>query len=173
VVISDGDDRKVITGTAKGQLEIYDLNEDDFAVTFELEQAVFGNIKEGRRSRVTLADINQDGKLEALVGNYRGGLALYGTDLISDSSVSTATTVAQNDLNIYPNPASNRIFWSSDYLRIDAITLTSMLGQTVLKKTISATVTSLELPESLSAGVYYLSFYQDGELLDVEKVIVE
>ncbi|MEN0051008.1 MAG: VCBS repeat-containing protein, partial [Bacteroidota bacterium] len=76
VVISDNKDRKVVTGTAKGQLEIYDLNENGLDKAFEIEQTVFGNIKEGRRSKATFADINQDGKLEVLVGNYRGGLAL-------------------------------------------------------------------------------------------------
>ncbi|MEM8525584.1 MAG: FG-GAP-like repeat-containing protein [Bacteroidota bacterium] len=173
VVISDNRNRKVVTGTAKGQLEIYDLNENNFEATFELEQAIFGNIKEGRRSKATFADINQNGKLEVLVGNYRGGLALYSTDLVSDASVSTTATFAQSDLKIYPNPASDRIFWSSEHLRIDAIRLTSVLGQTLLDVNISQTNNALDLPEDLSAGVYYLSFYEDRELISVKKVITE
>jgi len=173
VVITDNKDRKVVTGTAKGQLEIYDLNENNFEEAFDLEQAVFGNIKEGRRSKVAFADINQNGKFEALVGNYRGGLALYSTDLVSDTNVSTTSNFANNELEIYPNPANDRIFWSSKYIRIDEIRLTSVLGQNLLQTTLPSGTTSLFLPKNLSSGIYYLSFYENGELIDVEKVLIE
>ena len=66
----------------------------------------------GYNSTISIADINNDGKLEYLIGNSRGGLIMY-----SDSVWDPGTSLGVNEiapstphqLHIYPNPAKDYV----------------------------------------------------------------
>ena len=75
--------------------------------TFTLLDSDFIGQGIGAMSTISIADINNDGDLEYLVGNARGGLLLY-----SDSVWDPGTTLGVVDiqmghglLHVYPNPA--------------------------------------------------------------------
>ncbi|MEM9889017.1 MAG: T9SS type A sorting domain-containing protein [Bacteroidota bacterium] len=161
---------KIVTGTAKGQIELYDFYGADLNETFELLQAPMGNIKEGSRSHASFSDINRDGKLEVVVGNYRGGLAMYGTDLESDTNVSNQDFIKEiKDFVLFPNPAKDQINWQTNAV-FDQIQVYSVLGQIVLNIERSNNISQLDI-STLSAGVYYFSFMQAGAIVATEKLI--
>jgi hypothetical protein len=63
----------------------------------------------GSMATISIADINNDGKLEYLMGNGRGGLLLY-SDSLWDPSTILGLDVVQgnsNKLQIHPNPAQS------------------------------------------------------------------
>jgi hypothetical protein len=57
-------------------------------------------------------------------------------------------------LKYYPNPVNNHLSISND-APIDAITVTSILGQTVFSKKINALQTEINMSE-LSSGIYFV-----------------
>ncbi len=65
----------------------------------------WGNILEGDDSHLAVADIDQDGSLDVVVGNQRGGLAWYQTNLPSDFSTKTLDMSPSISIHVYPNPA--------------------------------------------------------------------
>ncbi|MBK7939154.1 MAG: VCBS repeat-containing protein [Lewinellaceae bacterium] len=105
-VVTTPDGLDLITGGVNGQLRAYS---NIFASTdpFQLLSLTWGNIDDGNRSSPALADLDNDGILELVTGNLRGGLDLYKTILV-DCTVSTPVTeVPGRVLNIQPNPAGD------------------------------------------------------------------
>lgn len=61
----------------------------------------------GQNSAIAIADINDDGKLEYLVGNSLGGLLMF-SDALLDSSTyisGVQNILRENEMEIYPNPS--------------------------------------------------------------------
>lgn len=101
----------LMTGSALGVVRIYDQIEGNLDGPFRLREDRYGRIREGFRTRPALADINRDGKLELLLGNERGGLGLFATDLEGDPLTRTAEPQTESTFRvaIWPNPARDRI----------------------------------------------------------------
>jgi hypothetical protein len=171
-VVETLDRRVIVTGTSKGQLESYVLPDQNFDAAFVQEATTLGNIAEGKRSSAAFADLNNDGKAEMLVGNFRGGLALYTTDFVVDERVSTETIPTASDFQVFPNPTHDWIQWKGGQL-IDEIRVINSLGQTILKQAIAGGEQSLNLPTDWSRGVYWLQFLRKKEVIDVESVLLE
>lgn len=112
-IVNTPDGPMLIVGTQGGTLRSYFISQN-LQDTFFLSDAAWGGIDVGSRSHPALADLDQDGTLDLMVGNYSGGLSLYRT-VLQDCSVSVKTPVAPaNQLSVSPNPASQwaRITWS-------------------------------------------------------------
>jgi hypothetical protein len=162
----------LVTGTLGGALYAYD-NVTATANAFTPLSLTWGNLDEGSRSSPAIADINNDGKMELIVGNLRGGLTLYKTQLVNCAAVAThevhPSTLA---LGISPNPAS-------DWVRIMLPTETNAatwlvhntVGQEVARGTASADVFSLQV-KNWEPGIYFLEVWSDG-LRGVGKIVVK
>lgn len=112
VIIPTNDGPIIVTGTQRGHLEAYYLqgaSEDVFpAISLR-----WGNLDEGFRSHPALADLDSDGILEMVVGNQRGGLSMFKTELV-DCAVPVSTSAPHTPkLRISPNPATTwvRVDW--------------------------------------------------------------
>ncbi len=106
-------ERLLIIGTQEGHLEAYN-NISATESPYGLESDRWGNLDEGNRSSPAFGDLDGDGILEMVVGNLRGGLALYKTVLVDCNA--TATKVGQAPVRqpqLSPNPARNwvRVEW--------------------------------------------------------------
>ncbi|MFZ4633909.1 MAG: T9SS type A sorting domain-containing protein [Saprospiraceae bacterium] len=102
----------LLTGTQGGQLELY----SDVVTSeqpFPLVSGSWGNIDEGNRSHPTVADLNNDGLLDLVVGNRRGGLSFYETTLVDctmTTSVPSPQTPFAIKINLWPNPAQDQVW---------------------------------------------------------------
>ena len=108
VIIETTDGPVIIVGAQGGHLEAYFVSEN-YEDTFFLTDEKWGNIDVGSRSHPALADIDADGMLEMVVGNYRGGLEMFKTTLV-DCGVSAAIDTPselESRLLISPNPAND------------------------------------------------------------------
>jgi hypothetical protein len=63
----------LFAGNEEGKVQVYGDIEQDLSGTFSQYEAAVSNLDEGVRSSISLADINNDGDLEVVIGNYRGG----------------------------------------------------------------------------------------------------
>jgi hypothetical protein len=160
----------LVTGTLGGALYAYD-NVTATANAFTPLSLTWGNLDEGNRSSPALADINNDGKMELIIGNQRGGLTLYKTELVNCTVPSREVHPSVLNLQIAPNPAS-------DWVRIsmpDNATgcqwqVHNALGQVISTGTASADVFSLQV-KNWGPGIYFLEVLADG-VRGVGKIVV-
>ena len=98
----------VFAGNSAGQLKAYryvpgrPLNEAFEVVSEAVDRVDFGSL-----ANPTLADFDGDGALELVVGNERGGVEFFRTNLYTDGTVPVRTPLAAGvEVTAYPNPTS-------------------------------------------------------------------
>jgi hypothetical protein len=98
----------LVCGSNSGELKAY--RNFNLVDTFDLIDPTWGNVDEGARAHPAFADIDNDGILEMVVGNLRGGLSLFTTTLVDCSTVGTQQPgLPEHTLTISPNPAHDRL----------------------------------------------------------------
>lgn len=171
IIIKAKEKEYVLTGTEVGRLELYNLEADDFNSGFELLSETFGSLQPGNRSKPTVGDLNQDGWYDLLIGNIRGGLSLFSTNIPSGIISNTDKPIA-NAPNIFPNPASDELFVLN--VEVDEIKLTNIFGQESHRLVVKpADKTRFLLPKSIVSGIYFVQAYFRGNLAFVQKIVVE
>ena len=93
----------------------------------------------GLRSAAALADLNADGALEMVVGNFSGGLELLNGNIAVNQDVEE---LLESDFLVYPNPAQGLVTIEG----IGLLKVSNLLGQTVLIREIDGR-TSIALPQ--------------------------
>lgn len=110
----------------------------------------------GMHSAAALADLNGDSVLEVVVGNFAGGLQLFNGNITVNQGIEK---VPNDDFNVFPNPAQGTITIEGS----GRLTITNVLGQTVVTKTIHGKET-MELPR----GLWFVKLDNN-----VRKIVVE
>jgi hypothetical protein len=100
----------LLVGKELGGLRLYDLQSNP-KDTFEIIDGNFGRIREGERTHPVLADLDGDGVLDMIVGNSRGGIAIYKTPYdVEGEIVSTQNIQKTEIITFYPNPTSEQLY---------------------------------------------------------------
>ena len=148
------------SGSKSGNLFKFGNIDGNLTGTFTRD-STYLNIWEGISSNIAITDINNDGSLDLLVGNYSGGVALYQGNN-SPSSVEVKETINLRSLNIYPNPTQNSIVVDiqNNETKNATIEVISLLGKTLINQKISSRKTTISL-ENFSQGIYLVKFYND------------
>lgn len=150
----------IVTGAQKGHLEAYYL-QGASQDTFPAISVSWGNIDEGNRSHPAFADLDNDGTLDMVVGNQRGGLSLYRTELVNCSVPLSTATPNIPDLSISPNPARAwaRVDWPvNTAVRWQAF---NALGQRVAEGESATGSFNIEV-RNWKSGIYILKVEGDG-----------
>ena len=115
----------------------------------------FGDLKEGAFTQLALADLDNDNWLDVVIGNQRGGLAIYNTNIALDGTTSTEVVNTSSELRIYPNPANTTIWldWGAETPSNGRFELLNAQGQLVYSTSLTSTLGSIGLPK-LPSGVY-------------------
>lgn len=100
------DDNKlnVILGNIHGELKVYE--NVDLNTEWQRVDSAFDSLYVGRVVAPFMADIDGDLRLDLWLGNIRGGLTIYETDLISNQY---EFPKSQKPIAIYPNPFQDRL----------------------------------------------------------------
>lgn len=93
--------------------------------SFTLVDSMFQNIWEGPRMMVHGKDINSDGKMDLVIGNAGGGIAIYLGDTLTTAMNETAN---EKFIRIFPNPSSGIFTLESKSVQIKTIEVMNMLG---------------------------------------------
>lgn len=150
----------IVTGAQKGQLEAYYLQGASEAV-FPAISVTWGNVDPGNRSHPAFADLDNDGTLDMVVGNQRGGLELYRTEMETINVPLNTSTPNIPGLNISPNPARAwaRVEWSvNTNIRWQAF---SMLGQLTAEGESASGSFNVEV-RNWKPGIYILKAEAEG-----------
>ena len=100
----------------------------------------------------------------------KNGIDYFGTECDLDVGIKE-TSLQNQHIEIYPNPANNEIIINSKGNKISKIELTNNLGQIVSSKQINDLKTTFNLAD-YSNGVYFLKIYSESNSL-VKKLIIE
>jgi len=168
----------LLVGSESSGIKVYEFNRDSIdAGTFTKVFDQYSDIDEGERISPTLADLNNDGKLEMLVGNYCGGVAFFSQ---SDSIIIPSTVanfVDDCSFVLYPNPASSELFvrLKGSFKNQCKLEVFSLLGSNVFTQEVSnatAGATFKIETHNWERGVYFLRV-SSGNYLRTEKVLVK
>jgi hypothetical protein len=97
--------QRLVMGSEIGDLVYYKSIMNNLNGTFEEVSGPGSDIKDGMRTAVTRADINNDGLPDLIVGNYRGGICFYRGDDKNPNNPDDG----EPDVLIYPNPVINEL----------------------------------------------------------------
>ncbi len=143
---------KLLAGSENGYLRLYDNIDGNLGGAFTLVDSTFENIYEGTHTSPTGADINTDGYMDLVIGNYAGGVSYYKG--VASLSVVEKNNLVQWDVNLFPNPANNSVIIkiSNDNNSTYTLDLYSIVGQLISSQKIING--SKLITENLSSGVY-------------------
>ncbi len=145
---------KLFVGSESGKIYYYDNIDNNLNGNFTLKEEQLLLIYEGTRTAVSVADINSDGFLDMLIGNFSGGLNLYMGKEPGLISVKEQEK-EQNLFNLYPNPANETIHISS-LETINEKEYWIDIYNTTGKKVLSQNFTKQLTVSAINKGVYIL-----------------
>ncbi len=163
---------QLLVGSGSGKVRHYENIENNLEGSFDqITDAVVPSLGTSYSSPA-IADLDNDGKWEMIVGNYRGGLQLYEMQY----GVGTTNPITVANPSVYPNPTQQllhidlaKISKTATHIRLFDIT-----GRQVIAKEIPAQQQnySLQIPEQLTKGVYLLEIKQEMGV-SVAKIVIE
>jgi hypothetical protein len=158
----------------QGKITHYNNIQNNLNGTFTKINTDFGQIREGFYQTIAMEDINADGVIDLLVGNQRGGLAFYQTNLKTNGEIVADETFFLNDekINIFPNPTSNitTIAFGKIQNILHNIQIINVLGQSVFSK--NTTEDALQFDTSTWKNGVYFAVVSAGKEKQVLRLIV-
>ena len=131
-------------GSEQGRLFLYRVTDNPvFEEVGYLWEVICPEMPEsfGMHSAAAAADLNGDGVLEVVVGNFAGGLQLFNGNIIVNQGIEE---VSDDIFNVFPNPAQGCITIEGK----GRLTIANLLGQTILAKEIRGSET-VDLPRGI------------------------
>ena len=103
-------ERELLVGSESGFIHLYDNIEGNVNGMWNLVDSAFQGIRAGVRTGVCAYDYTDDGQLDVIVGNYRGGVGFWRNDSTGGGGNGINESALDQQLMIYPNPATDRLF---------------------------------------------------------------
>ena len=170
--LQDGQ-RKLLVGTEVGIINFFDNINGNLDGEFNLVEEQLAEIKEGDDCAVWLEDINSDGWPDLFYGQIGGGVAFYAG---IDPMISVGeNTIAENNVTIYPNPASDRITvrFENGNSTPKRVVLKNTLGQQVLPE-VESNQNEIQIEtHELSKGVYVIVITTASGSSSSKKLVIE
>ena len=145
-------------GSEQGKLFLYKVTDDPI---FEAADYLWNEICDdmpgtfGMRSAAAVADLNGDGQLEMVVGNFCGGLQLFNAS-IPVNNIGVSELQLDTSVMIFPNPVQSQIHIVSNEDDIQMLMVADLFGRVLMEQPVNAQETVMEV-SGLKKGVYLLT----------------
>jgi len=156
VIFKAGERLLGLVGTDQGCIQLWELVEGDVDAPATKLSSCLGEIEEGTQTSLDIAEIDNDGFFEIVVGNKRGGLAIYNTIIQTNGTISHVEEEYDHriDINLFPNPAYDILNIGTD-LNLSNYKVLNIFGQVIEQSVLKDNqVPIYQLP----SGVYFISF---------------
>ena len=168
-VVQNDDFTLVMSGNRSGTIEVYRFGADSaYTEPFTLLTKTVDSLDLGAFTNPAVADFDGDGVLEMVVGNERGGVNFYETDLRSDLSTGLFSAVRPAfDFSVFPNPVEDELTISGLPAGVREVVLLDVQGRVLRSTTLQSADYNLPSTHAaqtqvqwrlkkLSAGVYFV-----------------
>lgn len=153
----DNDNNLLFAGFKIGKINIYENFSSHIYDNIPLLKENIGNIDVGSDSAPAVADIDNDGYLEMLVGSKRGGFEFWNTD-IKIETVSSLEIKIGKIPEIYPNPIKNtlNIKLNDNFGKNCSLIISNLMGNVVFNGKLHDGNNKTNL-NKLSDGIYFIT----------------
>ena len=153
--VRDGSTVTLYSGSQQGGIYSYSgINPANPFQTFIIDTVINQN-QNGLRTVPVLYDFKNDGNMDMIVGNTRGGLNFY---TMGAGYLGLNNNLPEIDFSLYPNPASNFINIELDQsaYRNNSMKIYNLLGELITEKRVSTSRISLDV-SNYPKGVYLIN----------------
>ncbi len=162
---------ELLVGSDAGNMHRYTNITGNVMGKFTRVDSSYANIYEGTRSAPAATDLNMDGNLDFVIGNSRGGVALYSTQAwvaISNILATKSNLVA----NIHPNPTQNSslLRWSNDNMQRTEIKISDVYGRLISEQTTTGDSAEI-ITQEWSSGIYFIKIILNNAQETVLKLV--
>jgi hypothetical protein len=142
----------IICGSQSGLFKLYGNIDGNLNGDFVMEDSLLLGDRNGERTSISLKDIDGDGFMDAVTGNYAGGICYYSG--IFPDYVEQTTSPIQH-FRIFPNPGSNLNIQSIDE-PIISVTLLDMQGRVILNEQLFGKTFCNLSTQGIANGMYFI-----------------
>lgn len=158
----------LFSGSESGRVFVWSLSPNGAQTQIAPIDSNFSFISEGKRTGISIADLNNDNLPDMVLGNQRGGLCMfYGAEV----SIINEPFFQNEASFLFPNPSSNSIaIGNCSCKTLQDIKLFDFSGRLI------RTITNYSFPnpiniQELSSGIYFLQYEKkNGELMRLKFV---
>lgn len=164
---NNGGSYELYVGSLSGYVYKYNDIDNNIAGNFNLVDSMF--LYEPVRSTVGATDINGDGVVDLLVGNYAGGVTWYSNSTVSVNEIANAPML----FNLYPNPAKDVLYikFENNTKNISHFTtITDVTGRIVYTNQNNLFTEAVDV-KNWSNGLYVCKVVQDGRVVNSKFII--
>jgi hypothetical protein len=161
----------LVVGSERGWLNRYDNIDGNLAGAFTRTDSMYVSIYEGGRIAPAVADINNDGLFDLVIGNYSGGVSLF----YGDTNVTTGMIDQQQVLSfsVFPNPANENIVIKTEQFDHgkQIFIVHDLSGKEILRREISSQQTTISVAD-FPAGMYICTLQDEKGFIANSKLII-
>ena len=162
---------ELVIGSLNGSLHYYSDIDGNLDGNFALIDSTLESIDIGEKSAPAILDLNGDNRLEMVLGNLRGGVALYKSAPITNIGFNEYPVLS---FEVYPNPTDgilNLQLSQTGQLELieGEIKLLDLSGRVILTQKLTSNQNQIDI-KNLGSGVYFLSVEGNG-LKGVKRVV--
>ncbi|MCB9222822.1 MAG: T9SS type A sorting domain-containing protein [Crocinitomicaceae bacterium] len=150
----------LIVGSKSGALHYFDNIEGNLTGTFNLVDSTLEDINIGTYSAPAIFDLTNDGHFEMVLGNQRGGVALYKSAHLTQIGIEENEV---SEIRVYPNPSNGNFIvdlgtMTFESLKDARINLFDISGRNVMQIQPTSSIVQIDA-DHLSKGTYLLQLY--------------
>ena len=158
----------IFSGSESGRMFLWEFDPGNLADPFLVIDSSLANIREGVLSSCAVADLDQDGFPEIVIGNRRGGLSFFkgeNPNTISDLENPPI------ELGIYPNPTSDFIQLNSNNLHFPVqLNIYDTSGRFIEQIEIESSKQLINC-SNFNKGIYLINIIKDTKSLGWTKLV--
>lgn len=161
----------LLVGSERGWINRYDNIDGNLSGAFTRTDSMYITTYEGLKVTPTVADANNDGLYDVVIGNYAGGLAFY----YGDTTVFTGQTelTQLSSFSLFPNPANENIVIKTEkpVRGKQVFIIRDLSGKEILRNEIFVQQTTISVA-SLPAGMYICTLLDEKGFASNSKLII-
>ncbi|MCX6310310.1 MAG: T9SS type A sorting domain-containing protein [Bacteroidetes bacterium] len=160
-----------LVGSERGWLNRYDNIDGNLSGTFTRTDSTFISTFEGGNVSAAIADLNNDGLYDIVMGNYSGGVSMW----YGDANVSTGENISTwfSSFSLFPNPANDNLTIKTDKIFPGKQTffIYDLSGKEILRTKIISQQTQINVGE-LPSGVYICRLVDEHGFVANNKLVI-